>query len=652
MTLRAPFPWFGGKRRAAALIWRALGDPPNYVEPFFGSGAALLARPPARPGAARTETVNDLDCVAPETRMLYADLRWRTAGEVKAGDRLLAFDESNSGAREGLRAPERYRRLRETTVKSVRVVWKPAYRLTFSDGTTVVASGDHLWLGGSHRSGGRGWRWVKTANMVCNRATQRSWVLKVCDVVDREETHEAGWIGGVLDGEGSIRVGPGVRACVSQNDGAVQDRVAALLRARGFSTSTLGKRRCKQVVVNGGLVPTLDLLMRFRPERLIENLRERCSEISLYGRDHRAVGLVSKEFVGEQAVVAIETDAHTFIAEGLASHNCYLTNFWRALQHAPEEVANWSDWPVSELDLHARHRWLVSRVEVRERMRADPDWFDAKVAGWWVWGLSQWIGSGWCAQPAWEEARATRAEKGCGVETSTAAKRPSLPRGGRGVQQVSARLEDLRSNTDYARRPSLCPPMGVQGSRARGPSEQLPYLNRGGQGVTSRLHEKMPKANRGTASRLQTEGLYQWMEELQVRLRWVRVCCGDFARVLGPSVTTGIGVTGVLLDPPYLVAAGRDPSIYAEEDSTASERARAWALEHGDDPKLRIVLCGYEGEHEMPASWRVVKWKAAGGYAAAAGNGENAERERLWLSPHCLHLEPKPEQLQLLEVAG
>jgi len=123
-------------------------------------------------------------------------------------------------------------------------------------------------------------------------------------------------------------------------------------------------------------------------------------------------------------------------------------------------------------------------------------------------------------------------------------------------------------------------------------------------------------------------------------------------RVLGPSVTTGIGLTGVLLDPPYLVAAGRDPSIYAEEDGTASERARAWALEHGDDPKLRIVLCGYEGEHEMPASWRVVKWKAAGGYAAAAGNGENAERERLWLSPHCLRFEPEPEQLQLLEASG
>lgn len=56
MTLKAPFPWFGGKSLAASLIWERLGDVPNYVEPFFGSGAVLLARP-HEPGI---ETINDL----------------------------------------------------------------------------------------------------------------------------------------------------------------------------------------------------------------------------------------------------------------------------------------------------------------------------------------------------------------------------------------------------------------------------------------------------------------------------------------------------------------------------------------------------------------------------------------------------------------
>ena len=47
LPLKAPFPYFGGKSRAAPLIWEALGDVPNYVEPFFGSWRVLLGRPHA-----------------------------------------------------------------------------------------------------------------------------------------------------------------------------------------------------------------------------------------------------------------------------------------------------------------------------------------------------------------------------------------------------------------------------------------------------------------------------------------------------------------------------------------------------------------------------------------------------------------------------
>jgi DNA adenine methylase len=73
-----------------------------------------------------------------------------------------------------------------------------------------------------------------------------------------------------------------------------------------------------------------------------------------------------------------------------------LANFWRALQHDPDGVAAAADWPVNEADLHARHRWLVDRRSMVEALMADPDWYDAQAAGWWVWGISQWIGTGWC----------------------------------------------------------------------------------------------------------------------------------------------------------------------------------------------------------------------------------------------------------------
>ena len=79
--LRAPFPWFGGKSGVASVVWRYFGDVDNYVEPFAGSLAVLLARPTVPTGAA--ETINDLDHylanfwralqAAPEEVARYAD---------------------------------------------------------------------------------------------------------------------------------------------------------------------------------------------------------------------------------------------------------------------------------------------------------------------------------------------------------------------------------------------------------------------------------------------------------------------------------------------------------------------------------------------------------------------------------------------------
>lgn len=53
-ALQAPFPYFGGKRAAAEIVWPRLGRPTQYIEPFCGSVAMLLAAP-----SASLEVVND-----------------------------------------------------------------------------------------------------------------------------------------------------------------------------------------------------------------------------------------------------------------------------------------------------------------------------------------------------------------------------------------------------------------------------------------------------------------------------------------------------------------------------------------------------------------------------------------------------------------
>jgi DNA adenine methylase len=101
-------------------------------------------------------------------------------------------------------------------------------------------------------------------------------------------------------------------------------------------------------------------------------------------------------FAGSLAVLL--NRPHAPSVETVNDLDCYLANFWRAIRLNPSSTAAWADWPVNEADLLARHRWLVDQADFRDRIRRDPDYFDARVAGWWVWGLCSWIGSGWCVQ--------------------------------------------------------------------------------------------------------------------------------------------------------------------------------------------------------------------------------------------------------------
>jgi len=154
------------------------------------------------------------------------------------------------------------------------------------------------------------------------------------------------------------------------------------------------------------------------------------------------------------------------------------------------------------------------------------------------------------------------------------------------------------------------------------------------------LQAQAGRVDRGTANDTGVElqgGLYGWFYALSDRLRRVRVCCGDWSRVCGPSPTVKLGITGVFLDPPYGDCARQD-GLYASDSLSVAQEVREWAIANGNHPDMRIALCGYEGEHAMPESWDCVPWKAHGGYGSQGdGSGrENASRERIWFSPHCL----------------
>ena len=158
-------------------------------------------------------------------------------------------------------------------------------------------------------------------------------------------------------------------------------------------------------------------------------------------------------------------------------------------------------------------------------------------------------------------------------------------------------------------------------------SRSLPHLGDAGQGVNRELPHL---GNAGQGERLDA-----YMRALATRLHRVRITCGSWERVVRPSVTRsgtgGDGGRAVLLDPPYSTSG----DLYAATTSGVSTQVRDWC--ERADPALRIVLCGYDDEHDslLGHGWRVTGGKAGrgAGYSARADNGR---RERLWLSPACL----------------
>lgn len=123
----------------------------------------------------------------------------------------------------------------------------------------------------------------------------------------------------------------------------------------------------------------------------------------------------------------------------------------------------------------------------------------------------------------------------------------------------------------------------------------------------------------------------QWASDIVERIKRVEVLCGDWSRCL-TNATIGryqdFHHVGVFLDPPYGV--GNVP--YEDRTGTVAADVWQWALANGDNPRLRIVVAGYEDARKLPHGWTTIERTENGGYGSANGN---RHRERLWCSPHC-----------------
>ena len=329
----------------------------------------------------------------------------------------------------------------------------------------------------------------------------------------------------------------------------------------------------------------------------------------------------------------------TYYSETVNDLDGLLCNAWRSMVHSPEAMARAASWPVCEADLMARHLALLDWRGSRslERLMADPEWHDPKMAGWWAWGQSCWIGSGWCSgRGAWivgEDGRIHKQPRQAKRAPGASRKLPHLADDGKGVNHANA--------------------------RAPGVDRQRPHLTDNGKGV-NHANARAPGVDRWHPMTMPE--LRRWFRFLSARLRHVRILNGDWRRACKGGalrtlpVRSGKGKCGVFLDPPYLVTGNRDRDLYVHDDGdTVAADVREWCIDNGDAPDLRIVLAGFDGEHDVLSDrhgWRCVPWFRSGflkgGMSNVAGSGAHQQtRERLWISPHCVPSADERQQIGL-----
>ena len=256
-----------------------------------------------------------------------------------------------------------------------------------------------------------------------------------------------------------------------------------------------------------------------------------------------------------------------------------LCNAWRGLQFDAEGVAAHADYPTIHQDLTARHKYLKQwKVENAQRLSEDPYYYDPEMAGWWLWGMSLWIGGGFGYVDS--EQIPLVSDKGGG--SGVAAQRINMPK------HPDTRPHDSHKGGGD----------GVSAQRLNGPGrDQIPHVEGrvGGQGIS--------------AQRTTRPDLLQWFGALQERLQAVVVLNRSWESALTPTLLqqTASGPessVGILLDPPYTTVDRSSALYHSDTDGESDDVAAqtwAWALENGD--RFRIAYCCHQGDIPVPDGW-------------------------------------------------
>ncbi len=287
-------------------------------------------------------------CLTPDALILMEDLTWKPLGEIRVMDKVFAFEEERSVAQ------ARYWRL--GTVTHIHREIQDVYEVTLENGDKIRTTAEHKWL--ARKRGGVAYGWVETqhlwfggVNILGQHKTgphtdnTYSVVCKPIKVVHQDMSNDAGWIAGMIDADGcisqqnihnpdgSIRYGFRIAVAQCEKYPYIAQKVRTLLEK-----FTDNRKMCRQFMqkwencdkrlnhnynvyqymITGTNIEKVMFLQKVRP------LKMRKVDINKLGmiRSRYDSKVMSVKYVGKQEIVVMETDTHTFIANGYAMHNC------------------------------------------------------------------------------------------------------------------------------------------------------------------------------------------------------------------------------------------------------------------------------------------------------------------------------------------
>ena len=375
--------------------------------------------------------------------------------------------------------------------------------------------------------------------------------------------------------------------------------------------------------------------------------------------------------------------------EVVSDTNGYIVNFWRSVQNDPDAVAYHAEYPTLHHDLTARQHTLWEWYLNSDQLLTDPHYYDTQVAGWWVWGTSNYIAGNYAMKSSGftdDVPQLPHTKHGArgvaqgrvkgGVFTEG---RPHVTKkllGGQGIQASRESFNDKRPHVYPHHEKGLGVSSGAKLSEFHDKRPNVFALRTGGQGVSAssahfqdnRPHIRSHKQGGqgvGISTDLQ-DGvttnagyippadpdmelpdcyeswmrieIFHYMRQLQARLRRVTTLNRPFGSFITPTIagfTKTVKLdTAIFLDPPYRTEARTETLYSSDLDGTSDDVAvesYEWAVANGQD--FKIAYCMHEGDFPVPDGWSSHEVRFAGHHSQSTK--ANRRLDQIIFSPRC-----------------